>query len=98
MKKIFAIALVICIVTSTFCLTTVASDLSVSDVAFGLNAVKSDGSAVVDFLNEDYIMLVIAILGLVATIVSVVLIAIDRRKETKANKEKESDNNSKTEK
>ena len=83
---------------SAFCITTFTADFPASDVAFQLSSDKSDGSAVLAFLNEGYIMLAIAIIGLIATIVSAVLIAIDRRKEVKANREKESDNNTKAKK
>ena len=87
----------ICIVAATFCIATFAADFPASDVVFRLGADKSDGSAALAFLNEDYIMLAIAIIGLIATIVSAILIMIDRRKEIKANREKEADEEQKTE-
>ena len=97
MKKLLAIGLMICIVAATFCIATFAADFPASDVVFRLSADKSDGAAVLDFLNKDYITLAIAIIGLIATIVSAILIVIDRRKEIKANREKESDKEQQTE-
>ena len=96
LKKFLAMTLMICIMASVFGLTTLAADFPASDVTFQLSADKSEGSAVLAFLNKDCIMLAIAIIGLVATIVSAVLIAVDRKKEVKANREKESNNNTKT--
>ena len=97
MKKIFAIGMVICIVASVFCLTTLAADLPASDVAFRLSADISDLSATDAIFDESYIMLAIAVVGLVATVVSAILIAIDRRKEVKASREKEADKEQRTE-
>lgn len=97
MKKLLAIGLMICVVTSAFCINTFAAEFPASDVVFRLGADKSDGAAVLDFLSKDYITLAIAIIGLIATIVSAILIVIDRRKEIKANREKESDKEQQTE-
>ena len=88
--------LMICIMASVFCLTTLAADFPASDVTFQLSADKVSAPAIDAILNENYITLAIAIIGFVATIVSAVLIAVDRKKEVKANREKESNNNTKT--
>ena len=82
---------------SAFCITTFASDLPASDVTFRLSADISDLSATDAIFDESYIMLAIAVVGLVATVVSAILIAIDRRKEVKASREKEADKEQRTE-
>ena len=96
MKKTLALGLVICLVASAFCITTFASDLPASDVTFRLSADISDLSATDAIFDESYIMLAIAVVGLIATVVSAILIAIDRRKEVKASREKEADKEQKT--
>ena len=90
MKRILAIALTICVFVSIFCITVFAAD-GPSDMAFQLSAEQRD----IAVIGESYIELAIALLGLGATIVSVILIVTsDKRKKasksSKAKKEEES--------
>lgn len=93
MKKILAMTLIICIVASASSLPAFAADLFTSNIAFQLSADKVSASFIDAILNENYITLAISIIGLVASIISVILLVADRRKETAENRKKESDEN-----
>ena len=90
MKKILAMTLIICIVAPASSLPAFAADLSTSNVAFQLSADKESAPAIYAILNENYIMLAISIIGLVASIISVILLVADRRKEAAESRKKES--------
>ena len=91
MKKILTMTLIICIVASASSLPAFAADLSTSNVAFQLSADKVSAQVIDAILNENYITLAISIIGLVASIISVILLVADRRKEAAENRKKESD-------
>ena len=93
MKKILTMTLIICIVASASSLPAFAADLSTSNVAFQLSADKVSAPAIDAILNENYIALAISIIGLVASIISVILLVADRRKEAAENRKKEADEN-----
>lgn len=88
MKKIFAIALTICVLASTLCLAVLAADAP-SDVVLRLGAEKRDSPLAI---IESYIELIIAIVALVASIVSIILIKTsEKRKEASKSAKKETE-------
>ena len=91
MKKVLTFAL-------SFCL--VASALSVVAFAYvDTSWTENDhAKSVSELLKLDYIVLGIAILGLIATIVSAILLAKDRKKERNAEKLKGKDDGNRSEK
>ena len=84
MKRFFVIALTLCFLASALCIPALAApDL-------GGTIQKSTDLAAI----EGYIMLGIAIAGLIATIVSVILIATsDKRKKRSEQKKKDKEEN-----
>ena len=93
MKKIPAALLTICIVASAFSLPALSADLSTLNVASQLNTDKASVSIIDVVLNETYIALAIACIGLIASIISVVLLVVDRRKEAAEGRKKDCDEN-----
>jgi hypothetical protein len=72
-----------------FLLPVYSAELSIPTVAFQLSADKISASAADAVLNDNYIALVIAIIGLVASVISVILLVADRRKEAAECRKKE---------
>lgn len=91
LKKFLAMTLIICVAASVSSFPAFAADLSTSNAAFQLSADKVSTSVIDAILNENYITLAIAIIGLVASIISVILLVADRRKEAAESRKKESD-------
>ena len=106
MKRIFAVALTVCLLISALCVTALAADPISSAVnecnncKMGNFTLTSNNNVsekdILEILNGSYVELAIAIAALIATVVSVILIATsDKRKEASRLKKKKTEENKK---